>query len=506
MHRSMKLWSALVCTLLTSVAGCAADSVDVAPAPPPPVENNVGQDIIGTQRSAAAYTEAVRVQVNNAMSDFCSGVLVAPSVLITAAHCIVFNPGGTWTINAPFAAGGSQTRTASSAEPMDPAFYSVTYADYDTHSELHDIGLVYVDTPFTGITFPSLTATQYPIGATHPAVSAVGRQSVSASAGLVLSRAVALSADTGATGYPFDNNTPRVTNGGDSGGPLFLDGTHTLVGTETRFNPTLNIDYWIRLDGTVYDFISNRVASHGGWGSTLDGFRNEVSNALCARVAACCGAAMPGYSLNSAACHNVYDQLGFEATARATQIASPTNITIDAASKASCLTKISNTANCAVTSAELKSAVTDCIAVLVGQVPTGGACVASIECAGEAVCERNVAGAGTCQPLRTANQSCQMVYTTGTTVAARDNLAQDLCSKRGGGDTGLFCDAYDFVADAYRTESTWKCTAAKANGGACSTDQYCSSLVCAPYGDPSQFTCVANTTFITASVCSAFSN
>lgn len=488
--------------VVATVSGCAAD---VEPASVS-VPSEVGQTIIGTQRSATAYTEAVRVKVNNAMGDFCSGVLVAPKVVITAAHCIVFNPGGTWTITAPFAAGGSQTRTASTAEPMDPAFYGLPYDSYDTHNEVHDIGLVYMDTAFTGISFPSLSATRYPPTGTTPAVSAVGRASVMESAGLVLSAAVPLSPTNATDGYPFDNKTPRVTGGGDSGGPLFLEGTHTLVGTETRFSPAKNLDYWCRLDGSVYDFIANRVASHGGWGSTVDSFRDEVSNALCARVASCCKVAMPLYSLNSPACHAIYDQLGFEATARDTKIASPSNIVVDGPAKTACLTKISDTANCSVTSAELKSAVTDCVAALVGQVPIGGTCVASIECAGQAACEKNAAGIGTCTALRTANQSCQVVYTAGSTVDLRDNLSQELCSKRGGGGTGLFCDAYDSATDTYRAESTWKCAPAKANGSGCSSDQYCSSLVCAPYGDPNQFTCVAATTFVTPSVCAAFSN
>jgi hypothetical protein len=67
--------------------------------------------------------------------------------------------------------------------------------------------------------------------------------------------------------------------------------------------------------------------------------------------------------------------------------------------------------------------------------------------------------------------------TTGSNVELRDNLAQDLCSKRGGGQSGLFCGGYDFVA-----------------------------IVCAPYGDPNQFTCVTNTTFVTPALCTGFSN
>jgi hypothetical protein len=485
--------------LLFLSAGCAADAErdDGASA--------LAQDIVGAQRDASAYTEAVQVRVNNAANDFCTGVLVAPKVLLTAAHCVAFNPGGTWTITAPFAAGGPQTRTATSAEPMEAAFYALTRTTYDAHPELHDLGLVYLDTPFTGVGFADLSRTRYPLSGTTPSVSAVGRKTVSATAPLVLSGAVTLSATSASDGSPFDNKTTRITDGGDSGGPLFFEGTHTLVGTETRFSGST--DFWLRLDGAVFDFIASRVASHGGFaGGTLDAFRTDVSSALCARVASCCSALTPAYALDSAQCHAVYDQLGFEATAQGMLVADPGNVGVDPTARGACLARISDTADCSVSSAELKSAVTDCIAALEGKVVIGGPCKASIECAGESVCEKDAGGNGTCRALRTAGQSCQIVYTSGSDVSARDNLAQDLCSKRGGGSTGLFCDAYDHAAGAYRAEASWKCAPAKALGAPCNTDTYCASMLCAPGGEAAEFTCVADEPFVTSTLCTAFAN
>jgi len=490
--------------VLTVLAGCSSSPPDAVAALP--AEGEIGQGIIGTQRSAAAYTEAVQVKVNNVYGDFCTGVLVAPQVVLTAAHCVAFNPGGTWTISAPFAASGAQSRTATTAEPMDAAYYMLSRDSYESHSELHDVALIYLPSAFTGVSYANFSSTRYPVGMTTPTVSAVGRKSVSATATLVLSAAVTLAATDASDGYPFDNKTARITDGGDSGGPLFLEGTHTLVGTETLFDPAKALDYWTRLDGPVYTFISNRIASHGGTVTTLGGFRDEVSNALCARVASCCAAATPAYSLDSAACHGVYDKLGFEATARGMLVASPARVTVDEAAKATCLSEISNVADCSISSATLKAAVGDCIAALNGSVAIGSACAATIECAGTSVCEKDAAGAGKCTSLRTAGQSCQMLYTTGSNVELRDNLAQDLCSKRGGGQSGLFCDGYDFVAGAYRPEATWKCAAAKSLGGDCNSDPYCGSFVCAPYGDANQFTCVTNTTFVTPALCTAFSN
>ena len=492
--------------VLVGIAGCATTTDEPGLRRPAPGET--AQAIITPQRSAAAYTEAVRVQVNNAASDFCSGVLVSPYVVLTAAHCIIFNVGGTWTIDAPFAAGGSQTRTAVSGEPMDAASYSLTYANYDSHPELHDLGLIYLSAPFTGVGYPTLTSTRYPIGATHPAVSAVGRATASASAGLVLSPQRTLSSTP--AGYTFDNNTLRITTPGDSGGPLFLEGTHTLVGTETRFtglssNPNNDTDYWARLDDSadsmVYSFIANRVASHGGFYATLSAFRDEVSNALCARVSSCCNAASPGYTLSSSKCHAIYDQFGFEATARGIQTANPANVTVDLAVKDACIQKITdNAADCSITSVEVKAAITDCLGAVTGLLAAGASCTSSLECAGSSVCAQNAAGAGTCQTLRAVGQSCEVLYKTGSDVYKRDNLAQDLCAKRGGGQSGLFCDAYDAVLGVHRTESTWTCKTTHGPGGACNTDSYCTSFVC----DPASFTCAANASFVNTNVCTAF--
>ncbi|HSO38038.1 MAG TPA: trypsin-like serine protease, partial [Labilithrix sp.] len=470
--------------------------------------------ILLPQRSATEYSEAVRIKVNNAFNDFCSGVIVAPGVVLTASNCIAFNPAGagargTWTVTAPFALGGAQVRNVSvgAFETFEPNFTTASggRSNYDSHPELHDLGLLYVDTPFTGVVYPDLSATQYPIGATHPQVSAVGRQTAAETAGLVLSKAVALSASSDA--YTHDNVTPVVTTGGDSGGPLLLEGTHTLVGTETRFSGQAvgDIDYWARLDTNVYAWIAARVAAHGGFNPTLAQFKDDVSAALCARVQSCCAAATPGYTLTASKCSGVYDVFGFEATARGIQTAGAFNVVIDAAAKAACLAKIaSNAADCSITSVEVKSAITDCLASVSGRIAVGGACTSSLECTGSAVCERDAAGAGTCKALRTAGQSCEIVYKTGTGVETRDNLAQDLCSKRGGGTSGLYCDAYDFGANAYRPESTWTCKSAVADGGACGTDSYCSSFVCSPFGAPNQFTCVPNASFVTPSVCTAF--
>ncbi|MFO0666554.1 MAG: hypothetical protein U0174_21545 [Polyangiaceae bacterium] len=470
----MRLWLLTVSALFCA---CASESA-------PESEQGAGtSSIIGTQRDASGYTEGLMVKVNNVENDFCTGVMIAPGVAITAAHCVAFNPQGTsplgtWTLTAPFASGGSQTRTASTGDVMDQGFRGLTRFNYDSHPEFHDIGVLFPDVRFTGITFPTITGTAPAQGTS---VSAVGRKTVNVTAPLVLSAAVSLGYVTDGS-YPFDFITSRVTDGGDSGGPLFVNGTHTLIATETRFNPTTAKDYWVRLDGAVYTWLNDVVNSHGGWDGTLPIYTPQtlkvaVRDAICDRVqVGCCNnLGAGGAPFNRAQC-NTFMEGGIENSFA--QVSAPgvdlSKVTVNQLKAQSCVAKLQNLTcpSVGTPAAEYRLAVSECFAALGGTVAIGSACHTDLECKTGAYCNQSTA-------------KCTALSALGAVCSNGEGATSDTCSNRGSGDTGRRCGpAFKCVASATAGQACYT-NATCGTGTTCSYDFGLSKAVCsAQLNDP----------------------
>lgn len=219
-----RILSTVVLSAVATMVGCAA----------PPAEEETGGSssaIIDEKQDGAPtdHPEVVQVLVNNAAKDYCTGVLVSPTQVLTAAHCT----GATsFTVIAPFAPGKPQSAaTKGPVAEHSKAFNEEVWKEdaavlllktpiqIDVYATVEDVGELGEET-VTGV--------------------AVGRAREERSAPLVKSVPLEIRSGTN-DGYETGLGSEYYSSGGDSGGPLFLveNGkvTHTVIGVERQPDP-----------------------------------------------------------------------------------------------------------------------------------------------------------------------------------------------------------------------------------------------------------------------------
>jgi hypothetical protein len=149
----------------------------------------------------------------NDMTNACAGVIIAPSTVLTAAHCLV-KPIH-WHV------------VSMNGQKLDETNSSIVYfrADIKINAEIPDVGLVFLSTP---INLPS-----YPTFDDSPADMAtiVGRDGKAHDVSLFFGTDYSLMKNSVETvTYPWDYLSDQVVIPGDSGGPVFTKGTFKLTG------------------------------------------------------------------------------------------------------------------------------------------------------------------------------------------------------------------------------------------------------------------------------------
>lgn len=193
-----------------------------------------------------SFSEVVYVFMRDHLNRrwFCTGTLVGPKTVVTAAHCLETKQFVSYEIVAPLAP--NQPRVRASL----PASLSTAYDDVANP----DIGILTLDAPVELGHYAELADVGPRVDAGELlSAAAVVRTAELPEAPLQTSEQVPVTS-TVELGYEHGFGTPMFTNGGDSGAGLFLveNGvlTHKLIGVARQPEPARSIDHFTRIDAS----------------------------------------------------------------------------------------------------------------------------------------------------------------------------------------------------------------------------------------------------------------
>jgi secreted trypsin-like serine protease len=242
--------SLLVLRLAALLALSAPFVACAAPAESEDVGAEAGAIIGG--KKATAYPEAALLDlyVDGSLQGYCSGSVIAPKVVLTAGHCV--HQITSWRIAVPYAAGQTAAGTSgatydwtSSAETVDPT--------------MHDIGLVFLSTPITLSSYPTLASSPVASGAKVVNIGRIDNGAFSTT-NLYVSQPSTVTKGA-ASGFPYDYAAREQIQSGDSGGPDMASGTHTIVAVNSGAGSGTEV--LARVD-LLYSWLQQQIAAHGG--------------------------------------------------------------------------------------------------------------------------------------------------------------------------------------------------------------------------------------------------
>jgi hypothetical protein len=160
----------------------------------------------------------------------------------------------TWEVHV-----GSETRQSVSAATFDWNEKGAT----TVNPNHHDVGLVFLDKAITLASYPTLASSALPDGSK---ITNVGRINNGVATNSLYAADSVVTAGA-AIGYPYCYASSAIIQPGDSGGPDFASGTHSIVAVNSGVGG--GVEVLARVD-LVRDWIVQQIASHGGMGASAD--------------------------------------------------------------------------------------------------------------------------------------------------------------------------------------------------------------------------------------------
>ncbi len=202
---------------------------------------------------ASTHPEVVTVFTSDTVGNrwFCTGTLVSPTEVVTAAHCLDPAPKVTFSIVA------SQLSGKPRFAGLSARAYGGSYEDVANP----DIGIITLAQPVVLPRYAELADVTAEVDAGGVRAKAYVRTAEKPDAPFVFTSEMPISS-TAEYGYSAGFGTPMFSKGGDSGAGLFLvengEVTHKLVAVARQPEPSRNLDHFTRIDSGFLAFRANR--------------------------------------------------------------------------------------------------------------------------------------------------------------------------------------------------------------------------------------------------------
>jgi secreted trypsin-like serine protease len=208
-----------------------------------------------------AYDYPEAVFMNKKGQGFCSGSLIAPTLVLTAGHCVAnFQQ---VEVVAPYAS-PPQTATGYKA-----AVFDYTDTSDSVNPNQHDVGVVFLSQPIQLSHYLQLDPQAVTIGQTK--AHNIGRiNNGQLSYTDVFVGPLVKLLDGSDIGYPFAYHSNDITESGDSGGPVVIPSAPPRNVVAVCSGGGKGTQIMARLD-LVHDWLQQQLAEAGGGGSGAGG-------------------------------------------------------------------------------------------------------------------------------------------------------------------------------------------------------------------------------------------